>query len=111
MTSFVYHSPNGDRVLFASSANPDGTVDLVNEDGVLEIGGCQIKKAEGFCSPLDGGESEVIEAEIETEEIPPEGEAELTKDEIKQLLDEAGIEYDARLGIGKLKELLESIEP
>ena len=102
--NYIYHSPDGDRIVFLMGKNENGTVDLAKADGSLSIGNCTIGKAIGQCSEVLG---EIIDIEVSTSEeaeIP-----ELTKDQLKELLDEAGVVYDARLGKEKLKELLESI--
>lgn len=50
MQKAIYHAPLGDRGLFFKSKNEDGTIDLLNEQGELEIGSCKINGGEGGCS-------------------------------------------------------------
>jgi hypothetical protein len=97
--SFTYHSPDGDRIVFLMAQNENGTVDLADADGNLDIGNCTIGKEIGQCSEGFGDALEIEAVEIGDE---------MTKEQIKESLDLAGVEYDARWGKDKLKELLES---
>ena len=94
---YTYHAPEGDCEMIAKQKPENGRVDLYGDDGVLKIGNCEVSKREGGCSPVEN-----IKAEQDSGS--PD---ELTKEGIKAKLDELGIEYDARLGFGKLKELLQ----
>ncbi len=51
MQPFTYHSPEGNRTLFAKKSPADGRVDLHGEDGELEIGNCEVADRVGGCSP------------------------------------------------------------
>lgn len=50
MKSVIYHSPLGDRELFAKAEPVGNKIDLVNAEGVLEIGSCEISGVEGGCT-------------------------------------------------------------
>ena len=57
METYLYHSPDGDRELIARSKPEDGRVDLFNQVGALEIGGCSISDKIGGCSRVIENES------------------------------------------------------
>ena len=105
MKSYVYHSPLGDRQLTAKERPQAGFVDLYGDSGELEIGKCPINSREGGCTPSDAVIIDIDQSGDNGGEIE---EGELSKEEIKEKLDALGVEYDARLGIAKLKELLDA---
>ena len=52
MEIYLYHSPEGDRELIAE-AKPEGNrINLLNEDGKIEICSCEISERIGGCSRL-----------------------------------------------------------
>jgi hypothetical protein len=56
MESYTYHSPEGDRPMFAKAAPQNGRVDLYSKDSsgndVLDIGNCSVEEREGGCSKV-----------------------------------------------------------
>lgn len=65
MARFIYHSALGDRVLESQGAPENDRVDLFTENGVLDIGKCQIGTGVGQCSPVEA-EDDGAEGDLES---------------------------------------------
>ena len=91
----IYQHRYGEQEWSVIGKNDDGTVNLGDENGALQIGSCPVSKERkvGHCVLIGG-----------TKDEPKSGGP--TKEELMAELDKLGVTYDARKSKESLSELL-----